>query len=114
MTHIKKNLTRVKHQILQACELAHRSIDEVQLLAVSKTKAGTLVEQAYSAGQRLFGESYLQEAVQKIEQLSHLSDIQWHFIGPIQSNKTRAIAELFSWVHSVVQGKIPRSMFVYK
>ncbi|GLX77035.1 YggS family pyridoxal phosphate enzyme [Thalassotalea insulae] len=106
MTHIKNNLVQVKHQISQACQLANRSIDEVLLLAVSKTKPSAMVEQAYHAGQRFFGESYIQEAIEKIEQLSHLTDIQWHFIGPIQSNKTRHIAELFSWVHSVDRAKI--------
>lgn len=106
MTHIKNNLAQVNAQIAQACQLANRSIDEVCLLAVSKTKPAQMIEQAYMAGQRTFGESYIQEAIEKIEQLSHLTDIEWHFIGPIQSNKTRHIAELFSWVHSVDRAKI--------
>ncbi|MEW6992326.1 YggS family pyridoxal phosphate-dependent enzyme [Colwelliaceae bacterium 6441] len=106
MTHIKDNLARVELQISQACQLANRSIDEVCLLAVSKTKPATLIEQAYQIGQRAFGENYIQEAVEKIQQLSHLTDINWHFIGPIQSNKTRLIAENFSWVHSVDRAKI--------
>ncbi len=106
MTHIKNNLAQVNAQIAQACKLANRSIDEVCLLAVSKTKPAQMIEQAYMAGQRTFGESYIQEAIEKIEQLSHLTDIEWHFIGPIQSNKTRHIAELFSWVHSVDRAKI--------
>ncbi|WP_206485470.1 YggS family pyridoxal phosphate-dependent enzyme [Thalassotalea sp. G2M2-11] len=106
MTHIKNNLAQVNAQIAQACQHAHRSIDDVSLLAVSKTKPVSMIEQAYQAGQRMFGESYIQEAVEKIEQLSHLSDIHWHFIGPIQSNKTRHIAQLFSWVHSVDRAKI--------
>lgn len=106
MTHIKDNLAAVELQISKACQLANRSIDEVCLLAVSKTKPVTLIEQAYAAGQRAFGESYIQEAIEKTHQLSHLTDIQWHFIGPIQSNKTRHLAEHFSWVHSVDRAKI--------
>lgn len=106
MTHIKDNLATVELQISTACQLATRSIDEVCLLAVSKTKPIELIQQAYDHGQRQFGESYIQEAVDKIKQLSHLTDIQWHFIGPIQSNKTRHIAENFSWVHSVDRAKI--------
>jgi PLP dependent protein len=106
MTHIKDNLTAVELQISQACQLAHRSIDEVCLLAVSKTKSTTLIQQAYECEQRNFGESYIQEAVEKIQQLIHLNDIIWHFIGPIQSNKTRLIADNFSWVHSVDREKI--------
>lgn len=106
MTHIKNNLAAIKLQITQACELANRSIDEVCLLAVSKTKSADLIQQAYDSGQRAFGESYIQEAVEKIQQLTHLNDISWHFIGPIQSNKTRLIAENFSWVHSVDREKI--------
>jgi PLP dependent protein len=106
MTHIKDNLAAINLQISQACQLANRSIDEVCLLAVSKTKSAKLIQQAYESGQRAFGESYIQEAVEKIQQLAHLNDISWHFIGPIQSNKTRLIAENFSWVHSVDREKI--------
>jgi len=106
MTHIKDNLAAVKLQIAQASQLAKRSIDDVSLLAVSKTKPANLIEQAYLSGQRDFGESYIQEAVEKTKQLNHLNDIVWHFIGPIQSNKTRLIAEHFSWVHSVDRLKI--------
>jgi len=106
MTHIKDNLAKVELQISKACQRANRSIDDVCLLAVSKTKPTSLIEQAYLAGQRAFGESYIQEAVEKIQQLIHLKDIDWHFIGPIQSNKTRHVAENFSWVHSVDRAKI--------
>jgi hypothetical protein len=76
------------------------------LLAVSKTKPSSLIEQAYFAGQVNFGENYLQEALQKIGELSSLTDLIWHFIGPIQSNKTKQIASNFSWVHSVDREKI--------
>ena len=104
--NINDNLSNIQYQISQACEQANRSPAQVQLLAVSKTKPAEMVMQAYQAGQRHFGENYVQEAVEKIGQLSHLSDICWHFIGPIQSNKTRLIAENFAWVHSVERIKI--------
>ena len=104
--NIKDNLIQVQKQINQACQLAHREKSEVCLLAVSKTKPASSIEQVYQAGQRQFGESYVQEAVEKVADLAHLADIEWHFIGPIQSNKTRAIAENFAWVHSVDRLKI--------
>lgn len=110
MTIIKDNLATVELQILQACQQASRARDEVCLLAVSKTKPAADIEQAYQAGQRAFGESYVQEAVDKIIQLQHLKDIDWHFIGPIQSNKTRQIAEHFSWVHSIDRIKIAKRL----
>ncbi|WP_426358150.1 YggS family pyridoxal phosphate-dependent enzyme [Pseudocolwellia sp. HL-MZ19] len=106
MTLIKDNLAAIEAQISQACKLSNRESNEVTLLAVSKTKPNELIEQAYAAGQRDFGESYVQESIEKVAQLSHLSDICWHFIGPIQSNKTRQIAENFSWVHGVDRIKI--------
>jgi len=106
MTLIKDNIAAIEAQISQACNLSHRSHNDVTLLAVSKTKPIDLIEQAYTAGQRNFGESYVQESVEKIAQLSHLSHICWHFIGPIQSNKTRPIAENFAWVHSIDRIKI--------
>ena len=105
MTVIASNLQAVNEVIAQAVSMAQRSRDEVMLLAVSKTFPAAVVRAAYQAGQRAFGESYLQEALDKIEALSDLP-LQWHFIGPIQSNKTRAIAEHFSWVHSVDRLKI--------
>ncbi|NMP31085.1 YggS family pyridoxal phosphate-dependent enzyme [Thalassotalea sp. M1531] len=104
--NIKDNLSQIHQQISQACKQTNRSPEQVKLLAVSKTKPSELVMQAYQAGQRHFGENYVQEAVDKVAQLSHLSDICWHFIGPIQSNKTKLIAENFSWVHSVDRIKI--------
>ncbi|NQY64484.1 MAG: YggS family pyridoxal phosphate-dependent enzyme [Alteromonadaceae bacterium] len=106
MTNIKDNLVIIKQQIAHVCQLTHRACDEVSLLAVSKTKPASMIEQAYQAGQREFGESYLQESIEKVQQLKHLPDICWHFIGPIQSNKTRQIAENFSWVHSIDRIKI--------
>lgn len=106
MTFIKDNITAIQSQISQACKQSNRITSDVTLLAVSKTKPNDLIEQAYEAGQRSFGESYVQESIEKIAQLSHLSGISWHFIGPIQSNKTRQIAENFSWVHSVDRVKV--------
>ncbi len=104
--NIKDNLNSIHQDIANACQSAQRHPEDVQLLAVSKTKPAEMVMQAYQAGQRHFGENYVQEAVDKIAQLSHISDICWHFIGPIQSNKTRLVAENFAWVHSVDRIKI--------
>ena len=106
MINIKDNITYIEQQIIQACQKNERLSKDVCLLAVSKTKPNKLIEQAYQAGQRDFGENYLQEAIIKIAQLKSLSDICWHFIGPIQSNKTKQIAENFDWVHSVARSKI--------
>jgi len=81
-----------------------------QLLAVSKTKPAHMVESLYKAGQRDFGENYLQDAIEKITALSELGDIRWHFIGQIQSNKTNTIAQHFAWAHSVDRLKIARRL----
>ncbi|WP_394172528.1 YggS family pyridoxal phosphate-dependent enzyme [Thalassotalea litorea] len=110
MTEIATKLTQVQQQISSACNKANRSPQEVTLLAVSKTKSAQLIQQAIDAGQRNFGENYVQEAVTKIQQLAHNSDLIWHFIGPIQANKTRLIAENFSWVHSVDREKIAKRL----
>lgn len=99
----------VCQQIRNACKAAGRDADEVQLLAVSKTRAADEVRQLHDCGQAAFGENYLQEALDKIEALQHLP-LEWHFIGPIQSNKTRPIAESFNWVHSVDRLKIARRL----
>lgn len=105
MTAITPNLQAINDAISQAVSMAHRPRGSVDLLAVSKGFPAVAVREAYQAGQRAFGESYVQEALEKIELLRDLS-IQWHFIGPIQSNKTRAIATNFVWVHSVDRLKI--------
>jgi len=110
MTPIKDNLTKINLQIFNACQQAERSPSQLTLLAVSKTKTSAMIEQAYVAGQREFGESYIQEAVEKIANLQNLSGIIWHFIGPIQSNKTRLIADNFSWVHSIDRIKIAKRL----
>jgi pyridoxal phosphate enzyme (YggS family) len=105
MTAIAHNLQAVNHAIAQAAERARRRAKNIELLAVSKMFPAAAVREAYEAGQRAFGESYVQEALDKIATLRDLP-LDWHFIGPIQSNKTRSIAENFSWVHSVDRLKI--------
>jgi PLP dependent protein len=105
MHNIEKNLKQIKSQIATTAVNNGRSADDITLLAVSKTKPVEDVLAAYQAGQTDFGESYLQEAELKIKALAD-KNIQWHFIGPIQSNKTRKISELFDWVHSVDRYKI--------
>jgi len=109
MSQIKQRLLKIKSQIRHAEFATGREKGSVQLLAVSKTKPASDIVTAYQAGQRLFGESYLQEALQKQQALAAF-DITWHFIGPIQSNKTKAIATNFSWVHSVDRLKIAKRL----
>lgn len=104
MTTIGDNLYSVSTRLQQACERAGRAASDVRLLAVSKTFDADAVRQAWQAGQRAFGENYVQEGVAKIEVLRAAGDcpgLEWHCIGPLQSNKTRAVAEHFDWVHSV-------------
>ena len=100
MTTIAANLQRVQERIALSCAGAHRDVNEVTLLAVSKTFAPEMVREACAAGQRAFGENYIQEAVEKIALLRDLP-LQWHCIGPIQSNKTRLVAAHFDWAHTV-------------
>jgi pyridoxal phosphate enzyme (YggS family) len=105
MTMIAQNLHRVQSRIAQACRLANRPTGSVKLLAVSKTFGADAVEAAVAAGQSAFGENYIQEAVEKITALRHLP-LEWHCIGPVQSNKTRLVAQHFDWVHTVDRLKI--------
>jgi len=105
MQNIEKNLIQVKNHISQAALEFNRDARGITLLAVSKTKPVDDIERAFKYGQRDFGENYLQEAEQKITVLNNKL-IVWHYIGPIQSNKTRKISELFDWVHSVDRLKI--------
>lgn len=109
MTMIADNLQRIHDRIAQACGKAGRSPDSVALLAVSKTFGADAIAQAHAAGQTAFGENYIQEAVEKITALSALP-LQWHCIGPIQSNKTRLVAEHFDWVHTVDRLKIAQRL----
>ena len=106
---INKRLKQLLAQIRQAEITYNRKLGDVLLLAVSKTKTAQDIAQAYSAGQRHFGENYCQEALKKQQELSAY-DITWHFIGPIQSNKTKAIATHFNWVHSVDSFKIAKRL----
>lgn len=110
MHKIDDNLAKVTARIQLAAQKANRDPMEILLLAVSKTQAAEAIERAYCWGQRQFGENYVQEAVEKKTALAHLPGIQWHFIGPIQSNKTRVIAENFAWVHSIDREKAARRL----
>jgi len=109
MTLIAENLQTVRERIERACQAAGRAPGSVHLLAVSKTFPADDVRQAHAAGQTAFGENYIQEAVDKITALRDLP-LQWHCIGPIQSNKTRLVAEHFDWVHSVDRLKIAQRL----
>ena len=105
MTTIRDNLQRVRERIASACAGAQRPVEEVTLLAVSKTFGPDAVREAFAAGQLAFGENYIQEAVEKMALLQDLP-LQWHCIGPIQSNKTRLVATHFDWAHTVDRLKI--------
>lgn len=105
MSDISKNLTALKNKIHQFESHYHRPPNSVSLLAVSKNQSIDKIKSAIEAGQHAYGENYLQEALVKMAALSHYP-LEWHFIGPIQSNKTKKIAEHFSWVHSVHEQKI--------
>jgi len=109
MGAIGDNLQAVRARIAAAAMAAGRDPSTIGLLAVSKTFGAGAVAEARAAGQRAFGESYVQEAVDKIVQVAD-SAIEWHFIGPLQSNKTRPVAEHFHWVHSVSSLKIARRL----
>lgn len=100
MNDLNQARNHVLAQIQQACLAANRDVSQVQLLAVSKTHPSTLLKEMYATGQRAFGENYLQEALEKIEDLTDL-EIEWHFIGHVQRNKTKHLAEKFAWVHGV-------------
>ena len=105
--HLARHLNEVRQRIAQAETAASRDASSVALLAVSKTFPAEDVRAVFEAGQRAFGENYVQEAVAKIAALADLRDqVQWHFIGPLQSNKTKVVAENFDWVHSVDRLKI--------
>ena len=109
MSTIAENIAKVGERIRAAAQASGRDLDHIGLLAVSKTKPAAAVREAYAAGIRDFGENYLQEALEKQAELSELPLI-WHFIGPIQSNKTKPIAEHFAWVHSVDRLKIAQRL----
>ncbi|WKX27123.1 YggS family pyridoxal phosphate-dependent enzyme [Tatumella ptyseos] len=110
MTSISQNLHSVEQRIADTARHCGRSPQEITLLAVSKTKPESDIEAAYRAGQRCFGENYVQEGVGKITTLAHLADIDWHFIGPLQSNKSRLVAEHFAWCHTVDRLKLAQRL----
>ncbi|MCH8499373.1 MAG: YggS family pyridoxal phosphate-dependent enzyme [Marinobacter sp.] len=107
---IADKIASVTRRVQKATEAAGRPTGCVKLLAVSKTRTAAELRAAIAAGQRAFGENYLQEALDKIAVLQDQPGLEWHFIGPIQSNKTRAIAEHFQWVHSVDRLKVARRL----
>ena len=109
MNSIANRVAQVREEIREAALASGRDPQEITLLAVSKNHSVADIELAYAAGCRHFGESYLQEALPKVEQLAGW-DLVWHFIGPIQSNKTQAIAKHFQWVHSVERDKIAQRL----
>ncbi len=109
MAIIADNLQAVHERIARAATAAQRAPDGVRLLAVSKTCGAAQVESAWQAGQHAFGENFVQEALDKARELAHL-DIEWHFIGPLQSNKTRPVAEFFAWVHGIEREKIAQRL----
>ena len=100
MNMLQQSRNQVLAQIQAACTQAGREPDSVQLLAVSKTQPSSVLAEMYQTGQRAFGENYLQEALEKITELKNL-EIEWHFIGHVQRNKTKHLAENFAWVHGV-------------
>jgi PLP dependent protein len=111
MTSVIGNLQGVHSRIAQACTAAGRPVDSVTLLAVSKTFPAAAVRDAFDAGCRQFGENYVQEMLDKIATLADLRpQITWHLIGPLQSNKTRPVAEAVDWVHSVDRLKIAQRL----
>lgn len=109
-TKIADSLQSALETIHQAAQSVNRQATEIKLLAVSKTKPAVMVEEAWQAGQRAFGENYVQEGLQKIADTRHLEDIEWHLIGPLQSNKCKPVAEHFDWVQSVDRAKIAQRL----
>lgn len=109
-TMLSESLASARRRLEAALAAAGRAPDAARLLAVSKTKPADMIRQAWEQGQREFGENYVQEALEKQAELTDLPGIVWHFIGPLQGNKTRAVAEHFDWVHSVDREKIARRL----
>ena len=110
MSTLEQQYQNVLRRMHAACAAAGREATSVKLLAVSKTKPAAMVEAVYQLGQRSFGENYVQDGMDKITALQHLDDIEWHFIGPLQSNKSRIVAEHFHWVETVDREKIARRL----
>jgi PLP dependent protein len=111
MATIPENIQQVRARISAACAAAQRPVQSVTLLCVSKTFGAAEVREAHAAGERRFGENYVQEGVDKIAALADLrGELEWHLIGPLQANKTRIVAEQFDWVHSVDRLKIAQRL----
>ncbi|MBD2815846.1 YggS family pyridoxal phosphate-dependent enzyme [Xenorhabdus sp. Flor] len=110
MHNIEQNLHDVRNHIILATQKCGRSPEEITLLAVSKTKPVEAITEAIATGQREFGENYVQEGVEKIQQLANHDDLVWHFIGPLQSNKSRLVAEHFDWCHTIDRLKIAQRL----
>ena len=114
MTNILKNIKNVEQKIVHIAQRAGRNAADIQLLAVSKTKPVSQIKEAYQSGLRHFGENYVQESIEKIQQIKLDSEFNepvfWYFIGPLQSNKTRPVAENFDWVQSVERLKIAQRL----
>ncbi len=107
MSSVEAKLQQVRTRIATACETSQRPVQSVTLLAVTKTFGPQAVRDALAAGQHAFGENYVQEALEKIESLADVRDrLEWHMIGPLQSNKTRVVAAHFDWVHSIDRLKL--------
>jgi pyridoxal phosphate enzyme (YggS family) len=107
MSSVEAKLQQVRTRIATACETSQRPVQSVTLLAVTKTFGPQAVRDALAAGQHAFGENYVQEALEKIESLADVREqLEWHLIGPLQSNKTRVVAEHFDWVHTVDRLKV--------
>lgn len=107
---IPEQLAKVYQQVTNACHKSRRDPAKVKILAVSKTQPAEAIRAAAATGQQAFGENYLQEALQKQQQLTDLPELEWHFIGAVQSNKTREIAENFAWLHTLDRQKIAQRL----
>jgi pyridoxal phosphate enzyme (YggS family) len=111
MASVEANFQQVRHRIAAACARAGRPVQSVTLLAVGKTFGADAVRAVHAAGQRAFGENYVQEALGKIDALADVrANLEWHLIGPLQSNKTREVAAAFDWVHSVDRLKVAQRL----
>ena len=106
---LHQNISRLRNRLSKAIDAAQREQESVKLIAVSKTKPADAIKAVYDTGQRDFGENYVAEAIEKISILEPL-DICWHFLGPLQSNKTRLVATHFDWIHSVDRIKIAKRL----
>ncbi|HEX5513240.1 MAG TPA: YggS family pyridoxal phosphate-dependent enzyme, partial [Gammaproteobacteria bacterium] len=112
-TLFSQSLAMVRHRIITAERRFGRDTGSVQLLAVSKMQPAAAIEAAFRSGQRAFGESYLQEAVDKQTELADIA-IEWHFIGPIQANKAKSIAQRFDWVHSIDRIRVAERLAAHR